>query len=138
LYNHIVKIIRYLKALFSLEWLWLEQKCFIIVVNITVTWLEEKCFIIVVNITDWFPLFFPRYHAQLLFERLAHLNPVEHIEICDGLFRFVVFLLFQWLYFLGLCSLTYICLYFSFVQNDWKDNVFSLLYSLSPVLLLAS
>jgi hypothetical protein len=41
------------------------------------------------------PLFFLRYHAQILFERLAHLNPVEHIEICDGLFRFVVFLLFQ-------------------------------------------
>ncbi|GJM92078.1 hypothetical protein PR202_ga08506 [Eleusine coracana subsp. coracana] len=31
-------------------------------------------------------------HAQLLFERLAHLNPVEHIEICDGLFRFVHFI----------------------------------------------
>ncbi|KAK3166323.1 hypothetical protein QOZ80_1AG0044350 [Eleusine coracana subsp. coracana] len=28
-------------------------------------------------------------HAQLLFERLAHLNPVEHIEICDGLFRMI-------------------------------------------------
>ncbi|KQK15799.1 hypothetical protein BRADI_1g24950v3 [Brachypodium distachyon] len=28
-------------------------------------------------------------HAQLLFERLAQLNPVEHIEICDGLFRVI-------------------------------------------------
>ncbi|KAG8078868.1 hypothetical protein GUJ93_ZPchr0007g6250 [Zizania palustris] len=28
-------------------------------------------------------------HAQLLFERLAHLNPVEHIEICEGLFRII-------------------------------------------------
>ncbi|BAS75892.1 Os01g0916800 [Oryza sativa Japonica Group] len=26
-------------------------------------------------------------HAQLLFERLARLNPVEHVEICDSLFR---------------------------------------------------
>jgi THO complex subunit 2 len=31
-------------------------------------------------------------HAQLLFERLARLNPVEHVEICDSLFRFVNFL----------------------------------------------
>ncbi|KAG8043213.1 hypothetical protein GUJ93_ZPchr0115g2739 [Zizania palustris] len=29
-------------------------------------------------------------HAQLLFERLAHLNPVEHIEICEGLFRIII------------------------------------------------
>uniref|UniRef100_A0A453GQH8 THO complex subunit 2 N-terminal domain-containing protein n=1 Tax=Aegilops tauschii subsp. strangulata TaxID=200361 RepID=A0A453GQH8_AEGTS len=28
-------------------------------------------------------------HAQLLFERLAQLNPVEHVEICDALFRIV-------------------------------------------------
>ncbi|KAF0916503.1 hypothetical protein E2562_007582 [Oryza meyeriana var. granulata] len=28
-------------------------------------------------------------HAQLLFERLARLNPVEHVEICDGLFRII-------------------------------------------------
>uniref|UniRef100_M8C3P4 THO complex subunit 2 n=1 Tax=Aegilops tauschii TaxID=37682 RepID=M8C3P4_AEGTA len=28
-------------------------------------------------------------HAQLLFERLAQLNPVEHIEICHGLFRII-------------------------------------------------
>ncbi|PUZ53307.1 hypothetical protein GQ55_5G042600 [Panicum hallii var. hallii] len=34
------------------------------------------------SVHDW-------YHAQLLFERLAHLNPVEHIEICDGLFRMI-------------------------------------------------
>ncbi|CAO2181939.1 unnamed protein product [Urochloa humidicola] len=34
------------------------------------------------SVDDW-------YHAQLLFERLAHLNPVEHIEICDGLFRMI-------------------------------------------------
>jgi len=34
------------------------------------------------SVHDW-------YHAQLLFERLGHLNPVEHIEICDGLFRMI-------------------------------------------------
>jgi len=34
------------------------------------------------SVHDW-------YHAHLLFERLAHLNPVEHIEICDGLFRMI-------------------------------------------------
>lgn len=34
------------------------------------------------SVHDW-------YHAQVLFERLAHLNPVEHIEICDGLFRMI-------------------------------------------------
>ncbi|XP_062207878.1 THO complex subunit 2-like isoform X2 [Phragmites australis] len=34
------------------------------------------------SVHDW-------YHAQLLFERLAHLNPVEHIEICDALFRMI-------------------------------------------------
>nr|CAB3479237.1 unnamed protein product [Digitaria exilis] len=34
------------------------------------------------SVHDW-------HHAQLLFERLAHLNPVEHIEICDGLFRMI-------------------------------------------------
>ncbi|EEE55887.1 hypothetical protein OsJ_04544 [Oryza sativa Japonica Group] len=28
-------------------------------------------------------------HAQLLFERLARLNPVEHVEICDSLFRLI-------------------------------------------------
>ncbi|GJM92086.1 hypothetical protein PR202_ga08514 [Eleusine coracana subsp. coracana] len=40
-------------------------------------------------------------HAQLLFERLAHLNPVEHIEICDGLFRFVHFFCTPMIIFLG-------------------------------------
>ncbi|KAJ0038103.1 hypothetical protein Pint_22470 [Pistacia integerrima] len=29
------------------------------------------------------------YHANLLFERLAPLNPVAHIPICDGLFRLI-------------------------------------------------
>ncbi|RWW20332.1 hypothetical protein GW17_00015567 [Ensete ventricosum] len=29
-----------------------------------------------------------RYHAQILLDRLSHLNPVEHVEICDGLFRY--------------------------------------------------
>uniref|UniRef100_A0A0D9V9I6 THO complex subunit 2 n=1 Tax=Leersia perrieri TaxID=77586 RepID=A0A0D9V9I6_9ORYZ len=28
-------------------------------------------------------------HAQLLFERLARLNPVEHVEICESLFRLI-------------------------------------------------
>ncbi|CAM0909455.1 unnamed protein product [Alopecurus aequalis] len=28
-------------------------------------------------------------HAQLLFERLAQLNPVEHVKICDGLLRII-------------------------------------------------
>jgi len=32
-----------------------------------------------------FPL--PRYHAHLLFDRLSPLNAVEHIQICDSLFR---------------------------------------------------
>lgn len=31
--------------------------------------------------------FFVRYHAHILFERLAPLNPVAHIQICDGLLR---------------------------------------------------
>lgn len=34
------------------------------------------------SVHDW-------YHAQLLFERLAHLNPVEHIDICVGLFSMI-------------------------------------------------
>ncbi|KAL6839975.1 hypothetical protein ACP4OV_029785 [Aristida adscensionis] len=34
------------------------------------------------SVQDW-------YNAQLLFDRLAHLNPVEHIEICSGLFRMI-------------------------------------------------
>ncbi|TVU36042.1 hypothetical protein EJB05_17953 [Eragrostis curvula] len=34
------------------------------------------------SVHDW-------HHAQLLFERLAHLNPVEHIEICGELFRMI-------------------------------------------------
>ncbi|KEH24624.1 THO complex subunit 2 [Medicago truncatula] len=29
------------------------------------------------------------YHAHVLFERLSPLNPVEHIQICDTLFRFI-------------------------------------------------
>ncbi|KAJ3678301.1 hypothetical protein LUZ60_002104 [Juncus effusus] len=28
-------------------------------------------------------------HAHILFERLSHLNPVEHIPICEGLFRVI-------------------------------------------------
>ncbi|KAM0000916.1 putative THO complex, subunitTHOC2, THO complex subunit 2 domain-containing protein [Helianthus debilis subsp. tardiflorus] len=33
-------------------------------------------------VDDW-------YHANILFRRLAPLNPVEHIRICDGLFRLI-------------------------------------------------
>nr|XP_027098247.1 THO complex subunit 2-like isoform X1 [Coffea arabica] len=33
-------------------------------------------------VDDW-------YHAHMLFERLARLNPVEHVQICDGLFRLI-------------------------------------------------
>ncbi|KAI0514027.1 hypothetical protein KFK09_010060 [Dendrobium nobile] len=32
------------------------------------------------SIDDW-------YHAQVLFDRLSHLNPVAHILVCEGLFR---------------------------------------------------
>lgn len=32
-------------------------------------------------------LYVARYHAHILFERLAPLNPVEHILICNSLFR---------------------------------------------------
>ncbi|KAJ4810092.1 THO complex subunit 2 [Rhynchospora pubera] len=28
-------------------------------------------------------------HAQILFERLSSMNPVEHVEICEGLFRVI-------------------------------------------------
>ncbi|XP_044488002.1 THO complex subunit 2 isoform X2 [Mangifera indica] len=34
------------------------------------------------SVDDW-------YHANVLFERLAPLNPVAHITICDGLFRLI-------------------------------------------------
>ncbi|XP_020090049.1 THO complex subunit 2 isoform X2 [Ananas comosus] len=34
------------------------------------------------SIDDWF-------HAQILFDRLGHLNPVEHVQICEGLFRVI-------------------------------------------------
>ncbi|KAK2635529.1 hypothetical protein Ddye_030321 [Dipteronia dyeriana] len=34
------------------------------------------------SVDDW-------YHAHILFERLAPLNPVAHIQICDGLFRLI-------------------------------------------------
>nr|GMC74704.1 THO complex subunit 2 isoform X2 [Ipomoea batatas] len=30
-----------------------------------------------------------RYHARMLFDRLSPLNPVEHMEICSGLFRLI-------------------------------------------------
>lgn len=33
-------------------------------------------------VDDW-------YHAHLLFQRLSVLNPVEHVRICDGLFRLI-------------------------------------------------
>ncbi|WMV29376.1 hypothetical protein MTR67_022761 [Solanum verrucosum] len=32
------------------------------------------------EVDDW-------YHAHVLFGRLSHLNPAEHVQICDGLFR---------------------------------------------------
>ncbi|KAI5382680.1 THO complex subunit 2 isoform X2 [Lathyrus oleraceus] len=34
------------------------------------------------SVDDW-------YHAHVLFERLSPLNPVEHIQICDNLFRLI-------------------------------------------------
>ncbi|KAK2439583.1 THO2 [Trifolium repens] len=34
------------------------------------------------SVDDW-------YHAHVLFERLSPLNPVEHIQICDSLFRLI-------------------------------------------------
>ncbi|XP_042385261.1 THO complex subunit 2-like isoform X1 [Zingiber officinale] len=34
------------------------------------------------SVDDW-------YHAQILLDRLSRLNPVEHIDICDGLFRLI-------------------------------------------------
>lgn len=34
------------------------------------------------SVDDW-------YHAHVLFERLSSLNPVEHIQICDSLFRLI-------------------------------------------------
>ncbi|XP_071702863.1 THO complex subunit 2 [Rutidosis leptorrhynchoides] len=34
------------------------------------------------HVDDW-------YHANILFRRLLPLNPVEHIRICDGLFRLI-------------------------------------------------
>ncbi|XP_078167250.1 THO2 isoform X2 [Carex rostrata] len=34
------------------------------------------------TVHDW-------YHAQILFERLSPMNPVEHVEICKGLFRVI-------------------------------------------------
>ncbi|PON53679.1 THO complex [Trema orientale] len=34
------------------------------------------------SVDDW-------YHANLLFDRLSHLNPVEHIQICNSLFRLI-------------------------------------------------
>lgn len=34
------------------------------------------------SVDDW-------YHAQILIDRLSHLNPVEHIQICEGLFRVI-------------------------------------------------
>ncbi|XP_073103404.1 THO complex subunit 2 isoform X2 [Elaeis guineensis] len=34
------------------------------------------------SVDDW-------YHAQVLFDRLSHLNPVEHTRICNGLFRVI-------------------------------------------------
>ncbi|KAL5763048.1 hypothetical protein ACOSP7_019312 [Xanthoceras sorbifolium] len=34
------------------------------------------------SVDDW-------YHANILFERLTPLNPVAHIQICDGLFRLI-------------------------------------------------
>ncbi|OWM74376.1 hypothetical protein CDL15_Pgr013280 [Punica granatum] len=34
------------------------------------------------SVEDW-------YHANILFERLSSLNPVAHLQICDGLFRLI-------------------------------------------------
>ncbi|PIA63730.1 hypothetical protein AQUCO_00201224v1 [Aquilegia coerulea] len=34
------------------------------------------------SVDDW-------YHAQILFDRLSFLNPVAHIQICEGLFRVI-------------------------------------------------
>ncbi|XP_072998778.1 THO complex subunit 2 [Typha latifolia] len=34
------------------------------------------------SVDDW-------CHAQILFDRLSRLNPVEHIQICEGLFRVI-------------------------------------------------
>ncbi|XP_062113290.1 THO complex subunit 2 isoform X2 [Humulus lupulus] len=34
------------------------------------------------SVDDW-------YHANILFGRLSHLNPVEHIQICNSLFRLI-------------------------------------------------
>ncbi|XP_028767157.1 THO complex subunit 2 isoform X1 [Neltuma alba] len=34
------------------------------------------------SVDDW-------YHAHILFDRLSPLNPVEHIQICDSLFRLI-------------------------------------------------
>ncbi|CAL9126100.1 unnamed protein product [Musa textilis] len=34
------------------------------------------------SVDDW-------YHAQILLDWLSHLNPVEHVEICDGLSRLI-------------------------------------------------
>ncbi|KAJ6816641.1 THO complex subunit 2 [Iris pallida] len=34
------------------------------------------------SVDDW-------YHAQILFDRLSHLNPVEHLKICEALFRLI-------------------------------------------------
>ncbi|KAJ8556562.1 hypothetical protein K7X08_035780 [Anisodus acutangulus] len=34
------------------------------------------------EVDDW-------YHAHMLFDRLSHLNPAEHVQICDGLFRLI-------------------------------------------------
>ncbi|XP_060213788.1 THO complex subunit 2 isoform X5 [Lycium barbarum] len=34
------------------------------------------------EVDDW-------YHAHVLFDRLSHLNPAEHVQICDGLFKLI-------------------------------------------------
>ncbi|XP_042502720.1 THO complex subunit 2-like isoform X2 [Macadamia integrifolia] len=34
------------------------------------------------SVDDW-------YHAQMLFDRLSPLNPVAHVQICEGLFRMI-------------------------------------------------
>ncbi|XP_016465502.1 THO complex subunit 2 isoform X1 [Nicotiana tabacum] len=34
------------------------------------------------EVDDW-------YHAHVLFDRLSHLNPAEHIQTCNGLFRLI-------------------------------------------------
>ncbi|RWR76239.1 THO complex subunit 2 isoform X1 [Cinnamomum micranthum f. kanehirae] len=39
-----------------------------------------------VDLSNWS---FIRYHAQILFDRLSPLNPVAHIQICEGLFRVI-------------------------------------------------